>query len=59
MPDNTKPTSPKFQDVVSKKAKVVNDDGYYSKLVKNYPEAAGKVGYTSYIAKKYPNWRAI
>jgi len=59
MPDNTKPTSPKFQDVISKKAEQVNDDGYYSKLVKNYPEQAEEVGYTSHIAKEYPNWRAI
>tara|TARA_R100000808_G_C2141517_1_gene149324 strand:- start:1657 stop:1833 length:177 start_codon:yes stop_codon:yes gene_type:complete len=58
MPD-TKPTSPKFQDVIKKKAEKVNDDGYYSKLVKNYPQQEGEVGYTSKIAEKYPNWRAI
>lgn len=59
MADNTKPTSPNFQEIIRKKAEEVNDDGYYSKLVKNYPEQAEEVGYTSRIAEKYPNWRAI
>ena len=59
MADNTKPTSPNFQEVIRKKAEEVKDDGYYSKLVKNYPEQAEEVGYTSRIAKKYPNSRAI
>jgi hypothetical protein len=59
MADRTKPTSPKFQDVIKEKAEEVKDEGYYSKLVKNYPKQADEVGYTSRIAEKYPNWRAI
>ena len=59
MADNTKPTSHNFQEIIRKKAEEVNDDGYYSKLVKNYPEQAEEVGYTSRIAEKYLNWRAI
>ena len=59
MADNTESTSSNFQEVVKRKAEDVNDDGYYSKLVKNYPGESEEVGYTSRIAKKYPNWRAI
>jgi|TARA_R110000787_G_scaffold57035_1_gene130663 hypothetical protein len=59
MHGDTKPTSPAFQSVIKKKTGRVKDDGYYSKLVKNYPKEAGEVGYTSHVAKKYPNWRAL
>ena len=59
MADNTKPTSPNIQELIKKKAEEVNDDGYYSRLVENYPKEAEEVGYTSRIAERYPNWRAI
>ena len=47
MADRTKPTSPKFQDVIKEKAEEVKDEGYYSKLVRRYlwenePEIARK-----------------
>jgi hypothetical protein len=50
---------PKYTDIARAKAEEVNDDGYYSKLVENYPEHAEEIGHTSHIAKEYPNWRAI
>ena len=50
---------PQYKEVAKKKAEQVNDDGYYSKLVENYPEHAEEIGHTSHIAKEYPKWRAI
>ena len=50
---------PEYTDIAKAKAEEVNDDGYYSKLVENYPEHAEEIGHTSHIAKEYPKWRAI
>ena len=59
MADNTKPTSPKFQDIISKKADADHNWGYYSRLAKNYPDHKEEVAHTSHIALEYPNWRAF
>ena len=50
---------PEYTNIARAKAEEVNDDGYYSKLVENYPEHAEEIGHTSHLAKDYPKWRAI
>tara|TARA_R110000744_G_scaffold44080_1_gene98439 strand:- start:8 stop:202 length:195 start_codon:yes stop_codon:yes gene_type:complete len=45
----------KRMEAIRKKSEADHHWGYYSKLVKNYPNHKEEIGHTSHIAKEYPN----
>ena len=55
-PKDSDAKASEYDEAIRKKAEADHSWGYYSKLVKNYPDHKEEIGRTSHIAKEYPNW---